>query len=727
MEQTPPATDEAKRRSLFVHALPMSTTTEELANVFSQSFPLKHATIVLDPTSKLSKGYGFVTFTDPSDALEALRVFDGALLNGHKIKVELAKPRSRGPGSGGGLDTRLPESSSAGMKVRKGRQQASDEPPPQLIIRNLPWTINKPEQLAALFRSYGKVKRATLPKRKPGLSAGFGFVVLRGRKNSEKALMEINGKVIDGRTLAVDWAVGKDVWESMNQSKGIDAAHVDPSPAAADDQKDSSSGIEDPGITIGKPEEQSHADAESLRDGEDSDMPDEDATEASPTSNIKQGPSSTLFVRNVPFTAVDEDLSHHFASFGPVRYARVVLDPSTGRSKGTAFVSFWDKANAVACLRAAPKIMSLSTSSERAQPSLSNITSKKSLLEDSSIDSSGRYTMDGRILQLSRAVDKGEAARLTAAGHGIRTVRDRDKRRLYLLGEGTIPKQSPLYDQLAPSEIALREESARQRQNLIKNNPALHLSLTRLSVRNLPRSVTSKDLKALAREAVVGFSRDVKTGLRQPLSREELSRAGDSMREAERARKAKGKGIVKQSKVVFEGKKGEKVTEESGAGRSKGYAFIEYTSHRWALMGLRWLNGYAVGTRSGDASKISGSDERKKRLIVEFAIENAQVVGRRQERETQSHDKRTSPKSRTMLDMEDNTKQLAADNKKSKGMIRAGAKRKRSLDTSSDHLKEGRGAIDQQESDAALSMDRLAKRQKVIARKRMARRARKSD
>ncbi|KAL8783178.1 MAG: hypothetical protein Q9213_004807 [Squamulea squamosa] len=724
----PPATNEAKRRSLFVHALPTSTTTEELAKFFSQSFPLKHATIVSDPISKLSRGYGFVTFTDPSDALEALKVFDGALLNGHKIKVELAKPRSRDPGSSGGrVDTSLPESSSAGTKVRKGRQQASDEPPPQLIVRNLPWTINKPEQLATLFRSYGKVKRATLPQRKPGLSAGFGFVVLRGRKNSEKALLEVNGKVIDGRTLAVDWAVGKDVWESMNQSKCIDTAHVDPPPAATDDQKASSSGTEDSGIAIGDWKEQNRADAESLRDGEASDMPDRDPTEASPTSNIKQDPSSTLFIRNVPFTVVDEDLSHHFASFGPVRYARVVLDPSTGRSKGTAFVSFRDEASAVACLRAAPKIMSTSMHRERAQPSSFDLTGKKSLLEDSSTDSSGRYTLDGRVLQLSRAVDKGEAARLAAAGHGIRDVRDRDKRRLYLLGEGTIPKQSPLYDQLAPSEIALREESARQRQNLIKNNPALHLSLTRLSVRNLPRSVTSKDLKALAREAVVGFSRDVKAGFRQPLSREELSRAGDSMREAERARKLKGKGIVKQSKVVFEGRKGEKVTEDSGAGRSKGYAFIEYTSHRWALMGLRWLNGHAVGTRSGDAPKVSSSDERKKRLIVEFAIENAQVVGRRQGRENQSHDKRTSPKSRTILDTVDDAKPLVVDDKKSNGVRRAGAKRKRPLDTFSNHLKEGRDAIDQQESDAALSVDRLAKRQKVIGRKRMARRARKSD
>lgn len=95
------------------------------------------------------------------------------------------------------------------------------------------------------------------------------------------------------------------------------------------------------------------------------------------------------------------------------------------------------------------------------------------------------------------------------------------------------------------------------------------------------------------------------------------------MKDAEKRRKAKGKGIVQQSKIVFEGKEGTKVSEDSGAGRSRGYGFIEYSSHRWALMGLRWLNGHQLTNASG----------KKQRLIVEFSIENAQVVQRRKENE----------------------------------------------------------------------------------------------
>ena len=64
--------------------------------------------------------------------------------------------------------------------------------------------------------------------------------------------------------------------------------------------------------------------------------------------------------------------------------------------------------------------------------------------------------------------------------------------------------------------------------------------------------------------------------------------------------------------------------EKGGAGRSRGYGFIEYVSRRAALMGLRWLNGHPVKAATG---------ERNKRLIVEFAIGNAQVVSRRKDRE----------------------------------------------------------------------------------------------
>ncbi|CAG8973772.1 hypothetical protein HYALB_00006317 [Hymenoscyphus albidus] len=655
-EQPPPKkakneTNASARRTLFVRSLPAVATSDALTELFSQNYPLKHATVVMDTETKQSKGYGFVTFADAEDAQRAVEEFNGQSFMGRKMRIEVAQPRSRDVASKG-TDAK-PKSviaaDAAAFKKAREEKMAEVRKSPKLIIRNLPWSIKTTEQLAELFRKFGKVKISTLPKVKD-TQAGFGFVVMRGKKNAEKALQAINGITVDGRKLAVDWAVEKEQWEKQ---KAADSEDEDDNEEASDDEdndggakveKDKTTNVEDDVANFlknfgenlesedendDKPKEDyDEEDEDDEEDSEDDDTDDSDELETEdeapkrPEKVMITDNSSTLFVRNLPFTTMDPDLKEHFNQFGPVRYARVVMDRATDRPRGTGFVCFFKVEDADACFRGAPKY----------QPSGANATKKgdavapkikHSVLESETADSNGLYTIEGRVLQISRAVDRDSAVKLTEEGTNFRTDRDKDKRKLYLLSEGTVAKGTALYDALAPSEVKMREDSAMQRKKLIQNNPTLHLSLTRLSIRNLPRNIDSKALKALAREAVVGFAKDVKSGLRAQLSKEEEARGGDEMREAEKQRKSKGKGIVRQAKIVFEGREGAKVSEESGAGRSRGYGFVEYSSHRWALMGLRWLNGHALESGSG----------KKQRLIVEFAIENAQVVSRRKERE----------------------------------------------------------------------------------------------
>ncbi len=708
-------TKQQKGRSLFVRSLPQTATSESLTDFFSQSFPLKHATVVIDSESKQSKGYGFVTFADIEDAQTAKDTFNESLFEGQKIKVELAEPRHRQANEDG-----LTGATKA--KARPGPPKREFQHPPKLIVRNLPWTIKEPEHLAVLFRSYGKVKHATLPRKKPGLSAGFGFVILRGRKNAERALEGVNGKEIDGRTLAVDWAVEKEVWETMqNENTGTEIRDRDVDAPTVEEDNESIE-LEDSHQIDVKDTSQIDTERSTSSDGEDSQPTsdlDKEVDEGS-LARVTDNSVSTLFIRNLPFTSTDDVLRGHFEPFGPVRYARVVLDHATERPKGTGFVCFYNQEDAESCLREAPRMQPTPGQGSGTTRGASSSLTKPSILEDMSLDRSGKYTVEGRVLQLSRAVDRNEATRLTFASSNIRDARDRDRRRLYLLSEGTIPSNTPLYEHLSRSEIKMREDSAKQRQSLIKSNPTLHLSLTRLSIRNLPRSISSKDLKALAREAVVGFARDVKGGLRKQLSKEELSRGGEEMKQAEKARKAKGKGIVKQAKIVFEGREGSKVTEDSGAGRSRGYGFIEYSSHRWALMGLRWLNGHAVEP----AKNVDGTNntERRKRLITEFAIENAQVIGRRHEREAKARERsRFVSEKRESGDISNAvSKPLTKDQLMAK--TRKGMKRKRVsnakplLQDSTPEGPQANGTTDDSE--------KLTKRQQIIGRKRMMRRSR---
>ncbi|KAJ5949707.1 hypothetical protein N7454_001291 [Penicillium verhagenii] len=672
------------KRTLFVRSLPFSATTETLGAYFSQSYVIKHATVVSDPKTKKSKGYGFVTFADLEDAESALKELNGSTFEGKKIRVDYAQARQRE------IDEKIGKSvpSAAGLKKKQDREDQRSAAPPKLIVRNLPWSIKEPADLIALFRSFGLVKYATLPKKGTQL-AGFGFVTIRGKKNAEKALQAVNGKEIDGRTLAVDWAVEKEVWDTQQKVEDDKEEKKEEKEEEKEEEEEESDDVkmkddeasEEVSEDEGSDEEEDENEDEDMEDlGDDDEGEDEDDDRN----------NSTIFLRNLPFTCDDGALYEHFKQFGPLRYARIVVDHETERPRGTGFVCFWKPEDAINCVREAPK-----TSLPQPAGKERNNAMKHSVLQNEASDPSGRYTLDGRVIQVARAVNKREATRLEEEGVSHRLVRDKDKRRLYLLSEGTIPSNSPAYKMLSPSEIKMREESHNHRQTVIKKNPALHLSLCRLSIRNIPKHITSRDLKQLAREAVVGFATEVKNEQRQRLSKEEVLRSADTMKELEQLRKEKRVGIVRQAMIVYETREGTKVSEKTGGGRSRGYGFIEYYTHRHALMGLRWLNCHAVEIPA--SAQVDGEKEKKKRLIVEFAIENAQVIKRRQElQEKQEKDKAEKEKAKAKAEE-----------------VLAGQKRKRAAEREA-----AKEAEDEEEN-------KLAKRNRIIAQKRMKRRGRK--
>ncbi|OPB46631.1 hypothetical protein A0O28_0067550 [Trichoderma guizhouense] len=713
ISRTPKKAKTDDRRSIFVRSLPPNVTNESLADFFSQYFPVKHATVVIDQKTKESRGFGFVSFADADDAKDAKEALDKKEWDGRRIRIEVAEPRQRKDD---------PDSEDAGKKQGKGRE-AYQPPPTKLIIRNLPWSIKTSEQLSKLFISYGKVKFADLPQNK-GKLKGFGFVTLRGRPNAEKALEAVNGKVIDGRTLAVDWAVDKQTWDKQQTAEGDgkeakETEDEDDKPTAKDKgvgadgevknrddqlQSDLANFMKNYMGNMEDEEDENEEQDDEDEDEDDEDMKlldeeEEDEEEKEPEKpkrELMTDNSATVFVRNLPFTATDEQLKSFFGHFGSVRYARVVMDKATERPAGTGFVCFVDAADAKTCLIGAPR---------RAQPTAGGV--KHSILQDENADPTGKYTLDGRVLQVAQAVGKNEAANL--AENSLAARRQKDKRRLYLLSEGQLGAGSPLRGLLSDAEVRMRQASAAQRKKLVEKNPMLHISMTRLALRNIPNDIGAKDLKELARKAVVGFAKDVKEGRRQPLSKEENARDGKDAKDKEKDRKLKRKGIVKQAKIVFEDNKGSKVSETSGAGKSRGYGFIEYTSHRWALMGLRYLNGL----------ELDGNNGRKQRLIVEFAIENAQVVKRRQDAENASRAPKTkgndtADASESEEDEEEEeapASKKKQKGKKNKGNMNKGPKAKKPAKEDDGEKEKEKKPVDAKE----------AIQQKLIARKRLMR------
>ncbi|KAJ5502072.1 RNA recognition motif domain eukaryote [Penicillium fimorum] len=694
VEATTPAAEASaaqNKRTLFVRSLPTSATTESLAEHFSQSYIIKHAVVVCDKETKVSKGFGFVTFADVEDAESALKELNGSKFDGKIIRVDYAESRKRE------IDEKIGRSvpTAASREVKKQKEEERGQGlPPKLIVRNLPWSIKEPEDLNVLFRSFGKVKFVTLPKRNGKLS-GFGFITMRGRKNAEKALQMINGKEIDGRQLAVDWAVEKDVWETTKKEDEEVEEQKEEKETGDVEMEDANGVLEEP------------SDDETSSDEDEDDDEDKDLDELDELDDDEEDEeeddrnATTIFIRNLPFTATDQTLYDHFKThFGPLRYARVVLDYETERPRGTGFVCFWKPEDANTCIREAPRgAEAMAPNKDKPK---SSTAMKHSVLNDENSDPSGRYTLDGRVLQVARAVSKGQASKLEEEGAS---------RRL----------------KLSPSEIKMREDSYKQRETFIKKNPALHLSLTRLAIRNLPRHIDSKQLKQLARESVVEFAKDVKAGTRHPLSKEEQQRSRDTMKELEQLRKQKKMGIVRQAKVVFETREGTKVSEKTGGGRSRGYGFIEFFTHRHALMSLRWLNCHSMAVPP--STQTPEDRDKKKSLVVEFAIENAQVVKRRNELQAKSREPKREDYAEPKGDK--GQKRKRSDTRDGKGRDgrdarggRDGRNGKDGRDAKRGKTENGNGAKDEKVNE---DEDKAAKRNRIIGQKRMKRKFRKGN
>ncbi len=77
--------------SIYVCDLDPSVNEETLTNFFKEKYnSVISSKIVVDPSTKISKGYGFVKFSDQKESQKALQEMNGASINGKNIKTGTA-------------------------------------------------------------------------------------------------------------------------------------------------------------------------------------------------------------------------------------------------------------------------------------------------------------------------------------------------------------------------------------------------------------------------------------------------------------------------------------------------------------------------------------------------------------------------------------------------------------------------------------------------------------
>ena len=82
-------------RKLYIGNLNYELTKEDLEEAFGKFGEIKDSVVITNRETGCSRGFGFVTFQDKSQAAEALKEMLGEFLGGRPIRVKLAEAREK--------------------------------------------------------------------------------------------------------------------------------------------------------------------------------------------------------------------------------------------------------------------------------------------------------------------------------------------------------------------------------------------------------------------------------------------------------------------------------------------------------------------------------------------------------------------------------------------------------------------------------------------------------
>ncbi|XP_060073847.1 polyadenylate-binding protein 4-like [Ylistrum balloti] len=243
--------------NVFIKNLDKSIDNKALYDTFSAFGNILSCKIVTDENG--SRGYGFVHFETEEAARNAIDKVNGMLLNGKKVFV-------------GKFMNRRERLEQLGDKMKRFNN---------VYVKNFGDELDD-DKLRDMFEPYGKIISAKVmseegPNMKP---RGFGFVSYEDPESAEKAVEELNGLDINGKTL----------YAGRAQKKAERQAEL------------------------------------------------KDKFEKIRMERINRYQGVNLYVKNLDDNIDDERLRKEFSQFGTITSARVMSEQ--GRTKGFGFVCF---------------------------------------------------------------------------------------------------------------------------------------------------------------------------------------------------------------------------------------------------------------------------------------------------------------------------------------------------------------------------------------------------
>ncbi|XP_047068687.1 uncharacterized protein LOC124676687 [Lolium rigidum] len=174
---------------LYIGNLPLSMDELKLLEHFLPFGKVTGIKVPRDHATGLSKGYGFVKYSDSHHAAKAITHLNGVLVEGRKMEVRVAVSSSTLSNSAVGSQTNT--------RTIKEIDMAN------LYVCNIHASIDT-NKLVELFLPFGKITHARVAADQGTFSGkGYGFVRFADPQCAAQAIAEMNGALIEGEALTV--------------------------------------------------------------------------------------------------------------------------------------------------------------------------------------------------------------------------------------------------------------------------------------------------------------------------------------------------------------------------------------------------------------------------------------------------------------------------------------------------------------------------------------------
>ncbi|XP_009775186.1 polyadenylate-binding protein 2-like [Nicotiana sylvestris] len=329
--------------SLYVGDLDFNVNDSQLYDLFNQVGQVVSVRVCRDLSTRRSLGYGYVNYSNPTDAARAMEVLNFTPINGKSIRIMYSH---RDP------------------SIRKSGAA-------NIFIKNLDKSIDN-KALHDTFSSFGNILSCKIATDSNGQSKGYGFVQFDSEGAATSAIAKLNGMLINDKQVYVGHFLRKQERDSAVSKTKFNNVYVKNLAESTTDEELKNTFGEFGNITSavvmrdadGKSKCFGFVNFESADDaakavealnGKKFDDKEWYVGKAQKKSEREQELKSkfeqtakevvdkykgvNLYIKNLDDTIDDDKLKELFSEFGTVTSCKVMRDPS-GISRGSGFVAF---------------------------------------------------------------------------------------------------------------------------------------------------------------------------------------------------------------------------------------------------------------------------------------------------------------------------------------------------------------------------------------------------